>query len=318
MYRKVLCISVLTVLLALFIACDSSAGYSGPDFSASQENGVDWYLWVTNRTYQTYDFSLYIPDGYDEALEYPIVVCIHGGGGGFSTPSPHPLNELGGGPIQMLFDSNGIFHPERRADLHPDARVSFVVIPEEQAKDYAKGYWDAQRINMILDYMCENYSIDKTRIYLTGGSYGGWASYHICATTDRPDLIPAAIVPMCGGNFEHSRILVPNLSIENFDQIAVWHFHSIDDPVVPYTDSVSVLREITPGHPDFMGGHPALSNSDGTVSFNDTDGLGEWQTGVVYPEGRITLTLFGSGGHGIGDLVVTNTDVWDWLYSQHR
>ena len=140
----------------------------------------------------------------------------------------------------------------------------------------------------------------------------------MCAQNTRSDLVPAAIVPICGG-CDFIDVTTGNLlPLKNFHGMGIWHFHSIKDYVVSYQSGVRTLNRIIPGNSDVMEGYPTGTAGDLTVSYNDATGFGEWKEGAAYPSGRISLTLFAEGGHGIGDTVNDNPELWDWLYDQRR
>jgi predicted peptidase len=81
---------------------------------------------------------------------------------------------------------------------------------------------EARAALMMLDKVIADFPVDRSRIYLTGLSMGGFGSW---------DLAPrfperwAAVVPICGGGEPKSAARMKD--------IPIWVFHGGKDPVVP-------------------------------------------------------------------------------------
>ena len=88
----------------------------------------------------------------------------------------------------------------------------------------------------LIDHIAENYSIDTTRIYLTGLSMGGYGTWQI--SHEYPERF-AAIVPVCGGG-----LFVSPYFMERLKDLPVWAFHDKGDDVIPYQDSVSMVEGV--------------------------------------------------------------------------
>ena len=79
----------------------------------------------------------------------------------------------------------------------------------------------------------KNYRIDKTRVYVTGLSMGGYGTWALA--TRRPDLFAAA-VPICGGGDPATVNILKNLPI--------WVFHGGLDKVVLAEESEKMVRAL--------------------------------------------------------------------------
>ena len=79
----------------------------------------------------------------------------------------------------------------------------------------------------------KNYRIDKTRVYVTGLSMGGYGTWALA--TRRPDLFAAA-VPICGGGDPATVNVLKNLPI--------WVFHGGLDKVVLAEESEKMVRAL--------------------------------------------------------------------------
>ena len=80
-----------------------------------------------------------------------------------------------------------------------------------------------QAVESLILKIIKNYRIDKTRVYITGLSMGGYGTWALAARL--PDLFAAA-VPICGGGDPTTVNVLKNLPI--------WVFHGgLDEVVLP-------------------------------------------------------------------------------------
>ncbi|MBX7246674.1 MAG: prolyl oligopeptidase family serine peptidase [Candidatus Sumerlaeaceae bacterium] len=85
-----------------------------------------------------------------------------------------------------------------------------------------KQWWDEPTLMALLDDVEKKYPVDLDRVYLTGISMGGFATWELA--TKHPERF-AAIIPICGaGN--------PYLA-ENLKTVPIWAFHGAKDQAVP-------------------------------------------------------------------------------------
>jgi predicted peptidase len=104
--------------------------------------------------------------------------------------------------------------------------------------------WNPDEVIAFLDELLAErrlrFQMDTNRVYLTGHSMGGFATFEIaCRYPDRF----AAIVPVAGGyNPEAASKLLA---------VPVWAFHGDDDPVVPIKQTGEIMEELHRlHHPD--------------------------------------------------------------------
>ncbi len=90
-----------------------------------------------------------------------------------------------------------------------------------------------QAVENLLQKIVKNYRVDKTRIYVTGLSMGGYGTWSLAAR--RPDLFAAA-VPICGGGDPATVNILKNLPI--------WVFHGGLDEVVLPEESEKMVRAL--------------------------------------------------------------------------
>ena len=138
---------------------------------------------------------------------------------------------------------------------------AFILAPQCPAGDpRTSGYWlgahpkakrqgavkrSADLLSMLIELTMETvgqYPVDSTRVYVTGISMGGFATWALMAT--KPHLFAAA-VPVCGGGDPG---WAPRIKA-----IPVWAFHGAKDPVVPveYTRRMIEALRAAGGNPRY-------------------------------------------------------------------
>jgi predicted peptidase len=135
---------------------------------------------------------LFVPRDYSTDRKYPVVLFHHGGGGA-------------GGDNRKQHEGACV-----RDWIRPTAQAKhpcFIVAPQSpgkksQASTKAGSPFEVMRrrirtIHEILDKLEEEFSIDESREYVTGLSFGGECTW--LSIVERPDRFAAA-VPICAGN----------------------------------------------------------------------------------------------------------------------
>ena len=129
-------------------------------------------------------YNLYVPEGYDPAKKYPLVLFIHDAG------------VVGDNPRETLTQGLGAVvwaEPEEQAK-HP----CFVLAPQYTrviADDNSQTTADMDvTIDLLRDLM-KRYSIDANRLYDTGQSMGGMTS--IAMDIKYPDVFAASLLVAC-------------------------------------------------------------------------------------------------------------------------
>ncbi len=106
----------------------------------------------------------------------------------------------------------------------------------------------------LLFMIQEKYSIDPDRVYITGISMGGFATWEAMIRHPRNF---AAAVPVCGGG---------DVSFaDRITHIPVWAFHGADDPVVPVKCGRLMIETL-----EQAGGNPRYTEYPG-VGHNSWD-----------------------------------------------
>ncbi|HOX56781.1 MAG TPA: prolyl oligopeptidase family serine peptidase [Candidatus Paceibacterota bacterium] len=160
------------------------------------------------------DYLLFLPKGYDAKAEkrYPLIYFLHGAG------------ERGTNIWKVA--THG---PGKYAAAHPD--FPFLIVSPQCP---ANQVWSKDVLLGLLDEITGKYSVDTSRIYLTGLSMGGYGTWDLGLT--HPDKF-AAIVPICGGGQMIAVILSGRDKGPVFKTLGVWAFHGGKDAVVPLEES---------------------------------------------------------------------------------
>ena len=117
-------------------------------------------------------FCLYVPERYDESTAWPLVVCLHGGSGSGREYLWLWLREARGrGFLALAPTSVG----PTWSMIGPDV--------------------DGAQLASMIDYVCEHWSVDRTRVLLTGLSDGATYGLMLALGGDSPF---SAVAPIAG------------------------------------------------------------------------------------------------------------------------
>ncbi|MDG2213443.1 MAG: hypothetical protein P8M70_06425 [Verrucomicrobiota bacterium] len=183
-----------------------------------------------------YQYSVYVPKGYNPKKSYPLVFWLHGGRG-----RDHPEK----GKRNMVSDR---LKDNRRST---DAGYS------RNVPDYA-GYilvspvkpvlrWDAGIFARLIKHVESKVSIDENRIYVTGFSMGGQGTWRVGCGNDGSYKI-AAMMPLGAWG---CREVKRGKTRETFKTLntAVWNLHCPQDPVSRISEQIPLFQ----AHLDFGG-----------------------------------------------------------------
>lgn len=196
------------------------------------------------------DYLLYIPEGYDEEQNWPLLLSLHGDRG-----ITHTVEVVEFMTPLASFDSYPNFPFILVAPVSPSANWKFFYEP----------------VNELVDSLIESLPINPESIILTGasaGAYGGWEYVF-----KNPNQF-AAFVPVAGGpgdNFPPENIcLLKNLPI--------WIFHSEVDYAMRIDSSYAALEalESCDSNSIWMTTFDDLGHVDSIVSAYSDPALYEW------------------------------------------
>jgi predicted peptidase len=166
------------------------------------------------------EYLLYTPKGYQESKhEWPLVLFLHG------------MGERG--TDLELLKLEGIPKVIEEGEDFP-----FLVVSPQCPEDTV---WvdELDALYALLENIIEEHQVDRSWIYLTGLSMGGYGTWHLAAA--HPSKF-AAIAPICGGTIPF--VGFPE-RVNILKDVPVWAFHGEKDEVVPLQASqelVDVLK----------------------------------------------------------------------------
>lgn len=182
------------------------------------------YLFGNNKYDTTMPFRLHIPDGYDAAKSYPVLLYLHGAGER-ATDNDYHMAEKNTGIIARALS---------------EGEDTIIIAP--QCPPEVWWYRDSGADNLlgevmdILDWVKSNYNCDGNRLYVTGISMGGYATWALLS--NYPDTFAAAM-PVCGGGDPDA--------VEAFKTVPIWTAHGGSDGTVPVKETramVEALKEV--------------------------------------------------------------------------
>jgi pimeloyl-ACP methyl ester carboxylesterase len=191
------------------------------------------------------DYYLHLPASYeaDPGKKWPLILFLHGMG-----ERGYDLRDV---------EKNGL--PQVLKD-QPD--FPFIVVGPQCLPG---GWWSAPELGELLDRLLVKFRVDVDRVYLTGLSMGGFASWDLAIET--PERF-AAVVPVCGGGDPRD--------VERIKDLPIWVFHGDADDVVrlPYSEEmVDALRGV--GSDVRFTVFPGVGHDSWTPAY-ETPELYEW------------------------------------------
>lgn len=194
-------------------------------------------------------YLLYLPRSYEKDLDanVPLIIFLHGAGERGTN-----LSHVGRhGLVSEVAKQGGDF--------------PFIMVAPQCPTETT---WDflLDELDCLLKELLTIYSIDKTRIYLTGLSMGGYGTWHWGV---RQPHAFAALIPICGGT--RSLLGFPE-RIAILRHVPIWVFHGADDQLVPVRESEKLVS--------------ILQNEAAPVRFTKYQGVGHhcWNRAYREPE----------------------------------
>ncbi|HEX9108169.1 MAG TPA: alpha/beta hydrolase [Longimicrobiales bacterium] len=191
----------------------ASGACSGSKATAPIEGPLGGYH---NLYFNGMRYGLYVPQSYTPSRKYPLILYLHG-----STDTTSWDFEWYHDPIQSQ-DPVFVLSPKS------------VVPGLGWGASWEVGFSpDMQNTMDLLASTLRDFSIDTTRLYVTGTSMGGFGTFNVLSR--RPGLFAAAYA-LCGGG--------TTASAAQMAQTPLWIFHGSADPVVSVQYSRDIYRAI--------------------------------------------------------------------------
>lgn len=195
---------------------------------------------------------VWLPEGYDEGQRWPLIVFLHA------------YEERGERDEHLTVGLAPVL--EEQPDLY-SAIVLFPQCPQEcvwavYERSWADGMAPALgHAEAALSMARERFSVDESRIALTGASMGGYGTF---AWAAQDPTRFAAVGPVCGGGHVED---APSLAAQR-----LWIWHGVADDVVSVEESRRMVAAIRTA-----GGNPRFSEPAG-------DGHAVWDRAYRDPE----------------------------------
>ena len=252
-------ICLFTAILFLSFSCKSQTGGLEPkeDLTQFEVNGGHCRPYCLGTTSSSYGYYLFTPKSYQKSDgKYPLLIFLHGyGERGNSQSTPSDLDKvLLHGPTKMI--KNGTWAP---------AHEMIVAAPQCHGD-----WWDRELLKKFITYLTETYNVDQKRIYLTGLSMGGYATFDLLTALGEDSHIAAA-VPICGSG------VLSDFGNQNIARIPLWVFHGDADNVVKPDYSKSIVPAINALNPKVKAKltiFPGVGHDSWTMTYN-ASGMGK-------------------------------------------
>lgn len=199
------------------------------------------------------DYLLFLPKGYksDKSKSWPLILFLHGAGER--------------GTNVWLVAKHG---PPKIVAGKPD--FPFIVVSPQCP---AGRTWDPDVVIALLDQVIGKYRVDKTRVYLTGLSMGGYGTWNVGLLY--PERF-AALVPICGGGDPFVFRLYDKNRMEAVKTLPVWAFHGAKDTTVKLAESEKMVDAIKRVGGDVkLTVYPDAAHDSWTQTYNNPE-LYDW------------------------------------------
>lgn len=164
--------------------------------------------------YSTIDYVMCFPDDYSPDKKYPLLIYLHGAGSR-------------GGDISIVSDA--VTGPI--GEINRGRKLPFIIAaPQCNVKMW---FEISETVLGFIDMVAARPDVDRTRVYLSGTSMGGYACWYFAMF--RADLF-AAILPVCGGGLPAFASYLKGLP--------VWAHHGALDNVVDVNESLAMVRQL--------------------------------------------------------------------------
>ncbi|NOU36918.1 MAG: prolyl oligopeptidase family serine peptidase [Kiritimatiellaceae bacterium] len=208
----------------------------------------------------TMPYRILKPANYDPGVKYPLVLCLHGAAGCGADNTSRGTEAF-----------TALSAPEVRK-----AYPAFLLTPQcPSGKRWVNTPWNEgsysttnipvseqmKQVMEILDSVEKEFSIDPSRIYVTGQSMGGYGTWDIVLRNPHKF---AAAVPVCGAGDPGQAKSIAHLP--------VWAFHGEKDPTVPVAGSREMIRALKEaGSAARYTEYPGVGHSSWTPAWKDKE-----------------------------------------------
>lgn len=154
------------------------------------------------------EYHLRLPQNYpSEKPRWPLLIYLHGMGGQdeiLSSKGPHNL-------------------------MNSEGMEGFILCMPK----CAEARWPTDMLLGLIQQLMADYRIDVARIYLTGVSIGGLATWELAL---RRPMLFAAIMPLCGAGQPWNAYKIAH--------VPCWVFHGRQDQIVPVAETEAMVKAL--------------------------------------------------------------------------
>lgn len=243
----------------LLLVAMLAASFSVPAQSTNTNLPSGSFKWHVRENGKL-NYLEYLPKDYkvDRNKRWPLMLFLHGSG-------------ERGADVQLVA-KHGPFKLVREGREFP-----FIIIAPQCPLGQ---HWQVEPLMQLVDEAEKKFRVDPTRIYVTGLSMGGFATWAL--GVNHPEKF-AAIIPICGGGSVADIVMSSIDHSEDLKSLPIWAFHGGKDPVVP------------------------VSASEETVKLLKGKGVRD-----------IKLTIYPDALHDSWTQTYENPEIYDWLLQHQR
>ncbi len=249
---------------------------------------------VGDRTY-----TLHSP-GTQVSPNMPVMLVLHGDGGT-------------GAGIQSYSGFDAIADANNFIAVYPDAIASswnrYVDnVAGDAGLNNPNAPDDVQFMTDLIESLCTNYQIDKSKVYVTGHSAGGFMAYNLALLL--PNKI-AAFAPVAGSLWGDEAAIQGAFGA-GYIPVPIYHIHGDADNTVTYPDANNMADSW--GEWPLNGFGYANCNSDTYTSTTTVVSGVERKEFCANGAYKVTLIRILGGGHGWPNVAGFNTaqNIWNF------
>jgi len=186
-----------------------------------------------------FPFIARVPENMRENL--PIIFQLHGAG------------ERGSGGDELnLVEVHGF-----SKTFTDEAEYDCILVEPQCPKDT---FWVAhiQEVGSFIDKVIESFRADKSKVYLTGLSMGGFGTWFVAM--EFPEKF-AAIAPVCGGGMPWNAFVL---------NMPVWAFHGLKDTTVFPSNTIDMIERIKDNDNVKMSLYEDVGHNAWEKAYNET------------------------------------------------
>ncbi len=170
------------------------------------------------------DYLYYLPKGYEKAEKgLPLILFLHGAG-----ERGDEIERVRGQGLPKYLEAV------------KGKGLPFIIVSPQCRKGR---WWTKKGVKSFLDFVIKKYKVDRSRVYMTGLSMGGFGSWGMAG--EYPEMF-AAVAPICGGGDVKDA--------ERLKGVPLWVFHGAKDRVVKIAGSQRMVDAIKK-----VGGKPKFT-----------------------------------------------------------